>query len=47
MATTTINVNVQNALSGNRNPISLMGANLGKQFFTTGSSGRTLLINTF
>ena len=35
MATTTINVNVQNALSGNRNPISLMGANLGKQFFTT------------
>ena len=32
---TTINVNVQNALSGNRNPISVMGANLGKQFFTT------------
>lgn len=32
---TTINVTVQNALSGNRNPISIMGANLGKQFFTT------------
>lgn len=32
---TTINVQVQNALSGNRNPISMMGQNLGKQFFTT------------